>query len=384
MTTQWDGYETVALVLQGGGALGAYQAGVYEALSEAGVEPNWISGTSIGAINGALIAGNAPAQRLERLREFWDTVSQPAWPLPPVWEAFPGAALPWQGTDDWRRLANQFSAARTVLAGQQGFFAPRLPPPWLVPSSTAATTSLYDPAALRATLERLVDFERLNTGEIRYSVGAVNVSTGNLTYFDSAERKIRPEHILASGALPPAFPAIEIDGEFFWDGGIVSNTPLEYVLETYPRRDTLAFQVDLWSAKGLLPESLLDVLEREKEIRYSSRTRRGTDRSARIQQLRRALHHLLARLPAELASDPNVQHLSDAACEKVLNIVHLIYRSKVYEGFAKDYEFSAVTMREHWAAGLADTRRSLTKPEFLARPTHETGVETHDIHRHDT
>jgi NTE family protein len=248
---------------------------------------------------------------------------------------------------------------------------------------SAGTASLYDPAALRLTLGRLVDFDRLNAGEIRYSVGAVNVRTGNLIYFDSAQTRIGPEHVMASGALPPAFPAIEIDGEFYWDGGIVSNTPLEYVLESYPRRDTLAFQIDLWSARGSMPTDLLDVMEREKEIRYSSRTREGTARSAERQKLRRALASMLARLPAELADDPTVQALQQAACGKVFNIVHLIYRAKAYETLGKDYEFSPTTMREHWQVGLDDTRRSLAAPGFLDLPSRADGVVTHDIHRRD-
>jgi NTE family protein len=377
------GYETVVLVLQGGGALGAYQCGVYEGLDAAGVSPDWFAGISIGAINAAILAGNAPKLRLDRLREFWRRISTPALPLPP--EAF-----------DWQRqwldamprsspgqaLANSLGAWTALLHGQTGFFVPRLPPPYAALPGTAGATSFYSAAPLRQTLETLVDFERINhRGSPRFAVGAVNVRTGNFVYFDNRKTRIRVEHVLASAALPPAFAAVEIDGELYWDGGLVSNTPLEYVIESTPRRDTLALQVDLWSARGALPRTLGDVLERQKDIQYSSRTRRGTDDTAERQRLRLALGELVAllpgkRLPAALA------HSFDAwTCTKVLNIVHLIYQAKSYEEQYKDYAFGPQTMCEHWAAGLADMRQTLARPQCLARPTPDVGVATHDIHR---
>jgi NTE family protein len=372
-------YEAIALVLQGGGALGAYQAGVYQGLHEAGIRPNWVSGTSIGAINGALIAGNPPETRLDRLKTFWETVCRPA--LGPAWDPPEAIARLWADDANARSFVSRLSALRTIFAGQAGFFVPRIPSAWFHASTSAGATSLYDPGGLRLTLERLVDFDRLNSRELRYSVGAVNVRTGNLLYFDSTEIRIRPEHVMASGALPPAFPPVEIDGERYWDGGIVSNTPLEYVLDGRPRRDTLAFQVDLWRARGRLPRDLADVLDREKEIRYSSRTRHGTDQSSERQKLRQALAHVLQRMPSELASDPAVQVLRKHMSENVFNIVHLIYQTKDYEGVAKDYEFSSTSMREHWQAGLDDTRRSLAQPHVLDRPASIEGVVTHDIHR---
>jgi NTE family protein len=223
-------YETVALVFQGGGALGAYQCGVYEALHEAGIRPAWFSGTSIGAINAAILAGNAPEHRLERLREFWNTICVPAGPF----GGFAGIAdwLPTGGPlDGWLNALGAFGA---IAHGQQGFFAPRLLPPFMLNDGSPASTSFYDTTPLKATLERLVDFDRINSDGVRLSIGATNVASGNFRYFDSALERIRPEHVLASGALPPAFPAVVVDGEQYWDGGLVSNTPLEYVLAERP------------------------------------------------------------------------------------------------------------------------------------------------------
>lgn len=375
-------YETIVLVLQGGGALGAYQCGVYEGLDAAGIRPDWFAGISIGAINAALLAGNAPARRLERLQEFWQRISTPALPLPP--EAF-----------DWQRqwlealpkfspgqaLANSLGAWTALLHGQTGFFVPRVPPPYAALPGRGAT-SFYSTAPLRATLEALVDFERINhPGSPRFSVGAVNVRNGNFAYFDNRKTRIRVEHVLASGALPPAFGPVEIDGEQYWDGGLVSNTPLEYVLEATPRRDTLALQVDLWSARGTLPRTLGDVLGRQKDIQYSSRTRRGTDNAAERQRLRLALGELVALLPDKRMPAALAQAFDTWTCTKVLNIVHLIYQAKSYEEQYKDYAFGPQTMREHWAAGLADMRQTLARPQCLQRPAAGIGVATHDIHR---
>jgi len=375
-------YETVVLVLQGGGALGAYQCGVYEALDAAGVRPDWFAGISIGAINAALLAGNAPEQRVERQREFWRRISTPALPLPA--EAF-----------DWQRhwldllpksspaqaLTNSLGAWIALLHGQTGFFVPRLPPPYAALPGAGAT-SFYSTAPLRQTLEALVDFERINHATApRFSVGAVNVRNGNFAYFDNRATRIGVDHVLASAALPPAFAPVEIDGEQYWDGGLVSNTPLEYVLDATPRRDTLALQVDLWSARGELPRTLGDALERQKDIQYSSRTRRGTDNAAERQKLRLAIGELAALLPGKRLP-AGLQRTFDAwTCTKVLNIVHLIYQAKSYEEQFKDYAFGPQTMREHWAAGLADMNETLARPNCLARPAPAVGVATHDIHR---
>src|ERR1700740_528786 len=285
-------FECVALVLQGGGALGAYQAGVYEALSEAGIHPDRIAGISIGAINAAVIAGNPPDFRVDRLREFWTHVTAEG-----LWRYLGDANHGLARGDTARNLLSQMSATMALASGATGFFAARPVMPWLQPGGTIEATSFYDTKDLKRTLERLVDFDRLNAGAPRFSVGAVNVRTGNFVYFDNTTHTILPEHVRASGALPPGFPAMEIEGEHYWDGGLVSNTPLQWVVEGEPRRDTLAFQVDLWSARGAFPRSILDVMTRDKEIRYSSRTRAGTDQVKHVQKMRRAVAGLLEQLP---------------------------------------------------------------------------------------
>ncbi|MBW8899195.1 MAG: patatin-like phospholipase family protein, partial [Massilia sp.] len=283
-------FDSIALVLQGGGALGAYQAGVYEKLLEAGVEPTWVSGISIGAINSAIIAGNPRERRVARLREFWELVSNAS-------DGIVGD--PWTGVplvDTLHAWVNQIAAGRVLVQGVPGFFEPRLPPPYLAWPGAGAT-SFYDTAPLRATLARLVDFDRINAREMRLSIGAVNVRTGNFAYFDNAKDRIGPEHIMASGALPPGFDAVEIDGERYWDGGMVSNTPLEWVLAARSRLHTLVFQVDLWSARGDVPSDLAGVATRMKEIQYSSRTRSATDAFRRTEKLRTAYNELLALMP---------------------------------------------------------------------------------------
>jgi NTE family protein len=366
-------FECVALVLQGGGALGAYQAGVYEALAEAGIHPDWIAGISIGAINAAIIAGNPPKSRVDQLREFWTHVtSDGPWPWP-----YP-ARLGARG-EAARNLFNQFSAGLALASGAKGFFSARPVPPWLQPAGTLEATSFYNTGDLKPTLERLIDFDRLNSGATRLSIGAVNVRTGNFVCFDSATHTIRPEHVMASGALPPAFPAIEIEGEHYWDGGLVSNTPLQWVVDQQSRRDTLAFQVDLWSARGEFPRNMLEVMTREKEIRYSSRTRAGTDQFKHVQSLRRAVAGLLEKLPDDLKNSPEAKLLRTAADRKVYNVVQLIYRARDYEGHSKDYEFSRVSMEEHWRAGYHDARRTLRHREVLERPTNHEGVFTFDL-----
>ena len=378
-------YETVALVLQGGGALGAYQCGVYEALERGGIRPNWFAGTSIGAVNAAILAGNAPEKRIERLREFWDTVCEPAGLFSGSSASAMRDALAWLPPNSvLSAWMGALSAVGALVQGQRGFYAPRALPPWNQPPGSPAATSFYDTTPLKATLEKLVDFDRLNADGVRLTVGATDLETGNFRYFDSATETIAPEHVMASGALPPAFPAIVIDGRNYWDGGLVSNTPLEYVLESSPRRDTLAFQVDLWSARGILPRTLLDVLERQKDIQYSSRTRLSTDAVAARQRLRNTLALLLEAIPKKHLPDALVADLDPWLCDRVFNIIHLIYRAKPYEEQFKDYAFGRSAMREHWASGLQDMTRSLGEPAFFVPPAREIGVVTHDIHRGET
>src|ERR1700729_1519039 len=275
------GCDRIALVLQGGGALGAYQAGVYQALHEADVEPDWVSGVSIGAINSAIIAGNSRRRRLDRLRTFWEMVTEPKiWPFTPDGDAF-------------RKARNLASSWMTMVQGQPGFFTPRTPNPWFSLPGAQAATSYYDTAPLRETLEDLVDFSMINEKQVRFSVGAVNVLSGNFVYFDNATEIIGPEHVMASGALPPALPMVKIGTDHFWDGGIVSNTPLPHLLDQADRINTLIFQIDLFSARGMLPRDLEDVMARHKDIMYSSRTRHNTDIYRRMNNVKASLYKAL-------------------------------------------------------------------------------------------
>ncbi len=360
------------LVLQGGGALGSYQAGAYQALCRHDFEPEWVAGISIGAINAAIIAGNAREKRLARLKEFWELVSAPV-----SWN-------PLVSGDGARAYFNGTSAALIATFGVPGFFTPRFPPAPFWPQGSPQSQSYYDTAPLRATLERLVDFDRINDLQTRLSVGAVNVTTGNFKYFDNFEfrklgKQIGPEHIMASGALPPGFPAIEIDGEHFWDGGIASNTPLDYVLDAGVASDLLIFQVDLFSARGNLPTSLIEAAEREKDIRFSSRTRMNTDKNKQVHNARKALRDLIGKLPDELKNDPSVAVLCEAAKENAVTVVHLIYRSKNYESCSKDFDFSHLGMVEHWRAGERDVHLSMRHKDWLERPQSGETMVTYDL-----
>lgn len=376
-------YQTIALVLQGGGALGAYQCGVYEGLHAAGIRPDWFVGTSIGAINAAILAGNAPERRIERLHEFWDTVCEPvgvASPVAAMVRALLALSPPYPKLHEW---AYSLGALGALAFGQQGFFHIRQQPPFLLADGSPAATSFYDTTPLKDTLERLIDFDRINARQdgVRLSVGAVQVETGNSRYFDSLRERIGAAHIMASGALPPAFAAIEIDGKHYWDGGIVSNTPLECVWNANPRRDSLVLQVDLWSAHGARPGTMMDVIERQKDIQYSSRTRLVTDHGASLQKLRLAISDTLAQLPGDAIAPHLRQELAPWACSHVFNIVHLIYQGKPFETLYKDYAFGIGTQRQHWADGLADMEQTLEHPDFFVKPSHEVGVVTHDVHR---
>ena len=370
-------FEQTALLLQGGGALGSFQAGVYQALAEANLHPDWVAGISIGAVNSALIAGNEPKNRVEKLREFWEAVSSP--PLGPFSAPYFASI---EITDDaTHRFVNQARALGILLFGTPGFFAPRPMPPLLWSSASATEVSYCDVTPLKATLERLVDFDRINAGEMRFSVGAVNVKTGNFVYFDTTSHRIRPEHIIASGSLPPGFPATEVDGEYYWDGGLISNTPLQWVLDSRPRKDTLAIQVDLWNARGEIPLNLVAAQNRMKDIQFSSRTRAATDQYKKAQKLRIAIANLINQLPDELRQHPDVKMLEQEADDKVCNIVQLIYQSKSYQGISKDFEFSRRTMEEHWKDGYEDAMRAIRHPEVLKRPEKSEGVRTFDFAR---
>mgnify|MGYP005985723093 CR=1 FL=1 len=363
--------EKTVLVLQGGGALGAYQAGAAATLEESGQYADWVAGISIGAINAALIAGNAPEKRTEILRAFWKRIT-----------AITSMSVPFFGFFGHQAF-NIASATSTMMLGAPGFFKPRFPPPSCQFPGTIGATSYYDTSGLRETLLEFVDFELLNSGKTRFSVGAVNVATGNMTWFDNAHQTIRPEHVMASGALPPGFPAVEIDGEFYWDGGLVSNTPLQYVLDDqFGSDDLCVFQIDLFNARGPVPRSILSIDAREKDIRFSSRTRFNTDMMKRLHQTRDAARRLYDKLPKELRDDPDARALVVGNADPRVSIVHLIYRQAKYEGGSKDYEFSRSSMIQHWDAGQSDTRYTLEHPEWRKRNESRERVQVFDLSCH--
>jgi NTE family protein len=365
------GGDHLALVLQGGGALGAYQAGVYQALHEARLLPDTVAGVSIGGINSAIIAGNKPEHRLGRLREFWETVTSGR-----DWAWLPEG-------DDARKAYNAWSSCMTMAFGQPGFFSPRLENPWLSPRGTKSSTSLYDTAPLRQTLLRLVDFDILNNGDVRYAAGAVNVATGNFVFFDSTRTTIQPEHVMASGALPPALPMVRIGSDYFWDGGLVSNTPLQHVIE-HPIGDrVLVFQVDLFSSLGPLPRDMPDVLGRQKDIQYSSRTRMVTNYFTMLRERDLRLKRLLDRLPPDMLDDAEKAEKVRLEHMPAFKILQLVYQQAAYEGQAKDYEFSSRSMKDHWQSGYRDTRLTLEHKEWLTSIETDTGIVAHDVHRLD-
>jgi NTE family protein len=362
-----SGQERQVLVLQGGGALGAYQAGVYRALNQGGFCPQWIAGISIGAINAALIAGNPPGRRTPRLREFWERASS-ALQIPEIF-----------ASKELRPWFNEFSANWIAAFGVPGFFSPRFPPPMLQPPGAPEATSFYDTDPLRRTLEELVNFDLLNSDHIRLSVGAVNVRTGNFVYFDSAHQRIGPEHIMASGALPPGFPPVEIDGELYWDGGLVSNTPLQYVLDQEVKEDLLVFQVDLFNARGEPARTLLEAVKRAKDIRYSSRTRMNTDVMLALHRAKALMRELIDEARPEQRADPRVRELEVFSQENSVTVAHLIFRPTHHDSHSRDYEFSRVAMRERWESGVQDVEQTLRHPAWLARKRPEYGVAIFDL-----
>jgi NTE family protein len=385
-------YPHIALLLQGGGALGSYQAGVYEGLVDCGIQPNWVAGISIGALNCAIIAGNAPEKRVERLHDFWNTICSPPSLTASFMPSHFASANPMgfmnammtpmndmmQGMG--QSMLSSMAAMHAIMQGQEGFFKPRM----MAPGGGAPdTTSFYDTSPLISTLEKFADFDRINSGETRVSLGVTNVATGNFAYFDTNDIKLTPKHFLASGSLPPGFPATEIDGEYYWDGGCVSNTPLEYVLGSVPRKDTLAFQVDVWSAHGPLPTDVMQVTERLKDIQYSSRTRTVTHTVNLVQTMRQALLDTIDRIPEKVReADPWFGHMVKHMMGARFNVIHLIYENKQTEGHYKDYQFSAETMHMHWQTGLHDMHETLSHPQCLDMPAEGDNFVTFDVHTH--
>ena len=353
----------VVLVFQGGGALGAYQAGVYEALHEAGIEPDWVIGTSIGAINAALIAGNPPAKRMARIDAFWNRMQASKAGDPLGWLSGFGAAGANLGT---------------IARGIPGFFAPN-PAAWIGPHVPlgAERAAYYTTAPLRDTLEELLEPGGLGRGP-RITVGAVNVRTGQMRYFDSRDAPVGIEHVAASGALPPAFPAVRIDGELYWDGGIYSNTPMEAVLDDRPRRDSLIFTVHLWNPEGPEPETVWAVGGREKDIQYASRAASHIERQRQIHRLRHVIRELESHLPAAKRRDARVRELCSWGCGTTMHVVRLLAPRLAGEDQLKDIDFSPAGVRARRAAGLADARIALERSPWMADVDPMDGVIVHD------
>jgi len=383
-------YHRIAMVLQGGGALGSYQAGVYEGLANAGIHPNWVAGISIGALNCAIIAGNAPKDRVQRLHDFWDTICSPPVFTQPWTQAHtheqqdllgaPGLPMGSTMGNMGQSMFRSMAAMSAMMNGQEGFFKPRFMAPG---SGTPDQISFYDTTPLIATLEKFADFDRINSGETRVSLGVTNVATGNFVYFDSKTQTLTPKHFVASGSLPPGFAATEIDGEYYWDGGCVSNTPLEYVLGDPQRRDTLVFQVDVWSSQGALPTDILTVTERQKDIQYSSRTRTMTNAVHMMQHMRKVFYETLERIPASVKEkDPWFDQMQRHMLGARYNVIHLIYKNKQSEGHYKDYQFSAESMRMHWQTGLANMDETIAYAPCLEMPAEGENFVTFDIHTH--
>ncbi|MFC3109052.1 patatin-like phospholipase family protein [Undibacterium arcticum] len=355
----------VVLVLQGGGALGAYQAGVYEALHEAGIEPDWVIGTSIGAINGALIAGNPPDKRLERLGAFWNGVEQNA-----------GANVP---EFCLSALGNAVVNLMTMAAGIPSFFTPN---PMALFGQHALlgieNAAYYTTAPLRHTLARLVDLDYINGRHTRISLGAVKIRSGEMSYFDSRNETIAMEHIMASGALPPAFPAIRVKDDFYWDGGIYSNTPLEAVLDDHPRHDSLIFTVDVWNPEGPVPETLWQVAGREKDIQYASRAISHIARQKQIHHLRHVILELVKTIPDKVRDSPEIKELASWGCKTTMHVVRLVASSVASEDHMKDIDFTPARIRARWQAGYADTRRMLDLAPWTRPVDPIEGIIIHD------
>jgi NTE family protein len=355
------------LVLQGGGALGAYQAGAYDALAHAGEMPSWIAGISIGAINAAIIAGNKPEDRATQLRAFWNKLSS----------GLQGASI--IPGEQGRTAFNELSSWMATMFGIPGFFNPRPISPLFAWPGTDGALSFYDTSPLRETLNELVDFDLLNGGQTRLSVGAVNVKTGNFRYFDTMTDRITVDHILASGALPPGFPPVKIDGEYWWDGGLVSNTPLYQVIDMSSNHENLCiYQVDLFSSVGEFPKTIMEAAEREKEIRFSSRTRMMTTAAMNEQRLRTAAMNLIKKLPKDMASDADVKVLTETAKFGGITVLHLINRDKPFDTQSKDYEFSRLSVDEHWQNGFNEAKKALAEPSWRKRKVPAEGMVTFD------
>jgi NTE family protein len=334
----------IVLVFQGGGALGAYQAGVYEGLSEAGIEPDWIIGTSIGAINASVIAGNEPGNRLPRLKEFWQCMADKS-----LWHAW----------SSWAQAAQPLSYFKALTCGIPGFFEPN-PMAFLGPHMPlgADRAGYYSTAPLERTLLELVDFSLINRCRPRLTVGAAHVNTSQMRYFDGRDTEIGVKHIMASGALPPAFPAVRIDGELYWDGGILSNTPTEVVFDDNPRQNSLIFAVHMWNPTGSEPKTIWEVLHRQKDVQYSSRVANHIARQLQTHRLRHVIKELVSYLPEELRGTDAVRELAGYGCLTRMHVVRLLAPRIDNEDHTKDVDFTPAGIRKRWEAGYENARRA--------------------------
>jgi len=364
--------QDTVLILQGGGALGAYQAGVYQHLLEHHTAIDWVIGTSIGAINSAIIAGNPPAKQLEQLEGFWQSLA------PHYAPAF------WPGMMPWMNLTRSVETIDTLINGVDGFFKPRAGALWDMHAKVdIENAGFYDTSPLKATLEKYVDFDYLNSGAMRLSVCAVDIDDGQSVVFDSARETIRAEHIMASGALPPGFPPIVIDDRAYWDGGVYSNSPLEVFLEDDGNRNSLCFMIDLWDAQENRPESMAQVLSRYKDIQYASRSKEQLALYQKIQDLQRAIRMLTDNLSAAARKKEELQPVIELGCDHTINIVHLIMRAAPHDTQFKDIDFSADTINARWEAGIRDCRRALRHKSWLRPMPPHAGLPIHELPRED-
>lgn len=364
-----DHHNYLACCLQGGGALGAYQVGIIHALQEAGYEPDWFVGTSIGAINSAIAAGNPPKERIGKMEQFWNSIATPE-----AWDESLYAE-----DSHSLRLGHFFSSQLALMFGQPHFFSPRLVPPYFRWHDSPASISFYDTSALRSTLERLVDFDRINAGATRLSVGAVEVCSGAINYFDSEKENIFPEHIMASGALPPGFPAVEINGAFYWDGGISSNSPISHVFQDKHCYKLLCFMVHLFDSYGLQPTTLDEVLKRKKDIEFSSRFAKMADLHQEVHALKYAIHQLLQHIPKDKSSQTIVQKCAQQGWNKTINLVRFLYEGDESELSSKDYEFSARSIKARMQKGYEDGVKSIKKSPWKTPVPENQGIAVHDM-----
>lgn len=359
-TLEKQTYKRIACVFQGGGALGAYQVGAFQAIHERGYVPNYLTGVSIGAINCSIIAGNAREKQVEKLMEFWNTITPNTWH-----DHFSH----FNGIDLFRHVNNSISAMHSVFLGLDGFFKPRYLIPNEFSSDTPDNLSYYDTSELRKTLEKLIDFERINSKEVTLCLGAVNVASGEMTFFNNQLMTITPDHIMASCSLPPGFPATKIDNEYYWDGGIYANTPLVTVLDALPEEDTLCFVVDCYSLKGRLPETMDQIEERQKDIRYASHSRRLTNVYGSRQNLQAAITLLAQHLTPEAQNDPEIQKIVQLGNQKRFSVVHIIYRGTPFAHSFKDYNFGRSVINLRLKTGYENAMRVLDNPEWETKST---------------